>query len=105
MAGEAVHDSDLGAEFPPAVVNAHFRTLLDQAPAQRIDRLETDDDDRVARVLDVVLEMMHNPAALAHAAGGDDDAGIAAAVELFALFYRLHIMHEMLAEQIGVVLQ
>ena len=43
--------------------------------------LEADDQDRVARVVDVVLEVVQDAAGLAHAAGRDDDARSAAVVQ------------------------
>ncbi len=48
------------------------RLLLDEAASQRIGRLPRDDEDGVARVLNVVAQVMKDPPGFAHARGADD---------------------------------
>ena len=62
--------------------DADLGTLVGQCPAQGVLSHEAHDEDGVPLVADAVDEVVENPAGLAHARGGNDDAGLAQVVEL-----------------------
>ena len=72
---------DLGADVVALAVEHHITAawtmVLDVAPRRALG-LVADEEDVVARVAEHGLEIVHHPAAGAHAAGGDDHGGLAA---------------------------
>ena len=95
------HHLRLDRERPPQ--DAHLRPPFHQPPAQRVGRLEADDQDRATWVLDVVLEVMQDAARLAHAARRDDDARSRLVVQGDAFVDFIDVMNPLLAEQVGVL--
>ena len=57
---------------------------------------------RCRRILNVVGQVVFHASGLHHAAGGDDDAGLVAYVELFALHHALDVVQTVEAEGVGV---
>jgi hypothetical protein len=58
---------------------------------------------RAARVLDGVLQVMQHPSRLAHAAGSDDDRRLRPPAQLHAFLEGAHVAHHRPAEEVGVV--
>ena len=85
--------------------NAYLRPAFHQAPAQGVRRLETDNQDGGARIFDIVLEVVQNPARLAHAAGRDDHGGTRVFVERDALVNLVDIADALLAKHLGVLIE
>src|SRR3569832_2058655 len=73
MGGEAADGVDLGRHAYLLAPELDELAAVDQRAAQRSLCLVTDDQDMAALAPHVVLEVMTDAAALAHAAAGDDD--------------------------------
>src|SRR5262245_58096514 len=91
MTGKAVHHNDLRPDRICFVVNANFGARFNKSAAKRFRRLVADDENRIARILDVVFQMMQDSARFAHAACRDDHARIFEMIQRFALFDRADI--------------
>jgi hypothetical protein len=63
----AIEDFHLGGKLDVVAQHANHRTLLDDAAAQRVLGLETDDQDRVARIARALLQVMENATRFRHA--------------------------------------
>src|SRR5262249_3577906 len=83
----------------------HFRPPLHKAPAECIGSLETDNQNRISRILNVVLQVMQDSAGLAHAARGNDHARSWTIVECNAFVDFLDIADALFAKQVGIFSQ
>src|SRR5262245_12256266 len=85
MPAELIDARNFSADAHGLAENAHFGEALDEFAAERVLGLEAGDEDRVARILDVVAEVVEDAALLGHTGGGDDDKGAVEVVESFGL--------------------
>ena len=85
--------------------DAHLLPLLHQLAAQRVGGLEAGDEHRVARVLDVVAQVVQDAALLAHARGGDHDERAVQIVQLLRFGGLADVVQPLEAERVLAVLQ
>ena len=74
VTAEFIEFDDFGAQAHRFTKDVDFGLLVDDLAAEGMFSLEAGDQDGVAGVFDVVLEVVEDAAKLAHARGGDDDA-------------------------------
>ena len=74
MPGEGVHLLDDGPHRNVAPVNPQKLGAIDQGSPPGADRLKTGDEHGGARIGEAPGEMVKDPSAIHHAAGGDHDA-------------------------------
>ena len=74
----------------------------DEPAAERVRGLVADDEHRVERVAQAVLEVVQHAAGLAHPARRDHHARAGALVELHALVHLLDVPDVLLAEEVRV---
>jgi len=82
---EAVEHFDLCFTFVFFSEDSDVGLAFDEPSAEGVGGLEADDEDGVFVAADVVFEVMADATGFAHAAGGDDDAGVSAAVDFLAV--------------------
>src|SRR4029079_13310450 len=68
-------------------------------------RLKADNQNRVARVADIVLQMMDDAAAFTHATRGDQHAWLITLIEVLTLVHGMDIANQRLSNKIGRVLK
>ena len=76
-----VHRLDLGFHFVWFAKDVHFFRACFEKCAERIGRAPAGDQDRIARVSDVVLDVMSDATGLGHSRSADDHAGAFVVVE------------------------
>jgi len=75
VGGQAVEVDDLGPDGDLLAEELHRRDAVDEPPAQAAFRLEAHEDHGTLRPPQVVLQVVADAAGVAHAGGGNDDAG------------------------------
>lgn len=91
VAGEAINFFDMGAEWDLFAEDGDLVPVILNFAAQRGLGLVAGEEDGVARVADLVFEVMEDAAAFAHAAGGDDDPWAGACIEVAAFIAGLDV--------------
>src|SRR5206468_500473 len=95
---EPLERGDLGANARRLTEDVHDLGAFHQSTAEGPLGLESDEEHRVALVAESVLEMVEDAAALTHARGGDDDAGLRAIVETLRFLGRGDVAQTVEAE-------
>src|SRR5262249_12119298 len=93
MGGESVHYHDFRAQIALDPEDSDARPTLDDATTERVWGLEADDADRVLRIFDGRLEMMHDAPRFAHSTCRDDHRRLRRPVDGFAVFLVLDVDH------------
>ena len=88
MCGKGIDGVDTRLKLKGVAKDAQGALQLNNAPPQRALGLITDNQNDVARVAHAVLQMVENPPAFTHTAGGDDNHGALGVVELLGLIGR-----------------
>ena len=81
VTGEAAEGGDACADDDVVAEDADIFSAFDEAAAEGAFGLVAGDEDGDAALPEVVFEVVDDSAAFAHAAGGDDDAGVPGVVE------------------------
>ena len=103
MAGEAVNLRDLCTDGVHLAEDGDlFESRLLDACAQRRRRAVSHDQNRAARVLDMVGHMMLDASGLQHARSGDDDSRFGVEIELFGFLDGMDICQRVEAKRVGV---
>src|SRR5262245_4603859 len=94
MSGEAVEIDDVGPFIPALAAEANRGPALQQLSTETAGGLIADQHDGIARVVEVILEMIDDAARFAHAARRDQDASLAACADVLGLAPIAHKMHD-----------
>src|SRR5439155_25179294 len=101
VAGKSIQVDDFRPFVPFATTKAHGWAALEQLPPRRPRRLVADQSNRAARVVDIVAEMLKNPAAFAHAARRDQDTRLATPAQVLTLIASPHVAHRLTVSRAG----
>lgn len=83
----------------------HIRIRLFEGPSQGAFGTISGDENGALRVLEVVIDMLHNPSAFYHSRCRYDDAGLVVAHDGFALAHIFHFRQEREIEQAIMLFQ
>ncbi len=81
VGAHAADAADLGVDFVEDAEDMYLFGAGHEAAAEGMGFAVADEEDGIAGVLDVVADVVHDAAAVGHAAGGDDDEWVVAVVE------------------------
>jgi hypothetical protein len=93
MRGQAPDRVDLRRDLDRLVPEPHVLGTVDEPPAERALCLEADEHDVTLGAPEVVLQVLHDPAAVAHAAARDHDRAAARLVDPRRVVRRLRRDH------------
>jgi hypothetical protein len=105
VGAHAADAADLGVDFVEDAENMYLFCAGHEAAAEGMGFAVADEEDGIAGVLDVIADVVHNPAAVGHATGGDDDKGVATIVEQFGFIHRFDEFEALEGERVFVVLE
>lgn len=101
VGAEAVQDGHFTAQREGFAEDADGGLALNEATAEGVLGLKTDNEDGVFGVEDAVAKVVQNAPAFTHAAGGDDHAGGFAAHEAFGIVAIADEMNPRTVEQVA----
>ena len=103
MRGKTVDRLDFRARVMHVAVDPDLSRPILDAAAKRAFGLETDEQDAVLRISDVVPEVMENPSTFAHSRRRDDDRGTIQGIQALGILRLLDVLqHREIEDQIGI---
>src|SRR6266852_4630624 len=105
MSAQFFERSDLGAQAHRLAEHRHLGLLLLDLAPERVFGLEAGNEHGVARILDVVAEVMENASRLAHARGRKNDHRPAQIVQLLRLAGLADVAQAVEAERVFALLE
>ena len=105
VGAHAADAADLGMDFVEDAENVDLLCAGHEPAAQGVRLAIANEEDGIAGVLDVIADMVYDPATVCHAAGGDDDAGFVAIVQELGFVYGFDVFEAPEVERVLVGLE